>query len=118
MEVLYEIKSRQLLKAGKPLKQLIEGSPIYRFYSAESGYILPDHEAELISGVIVEMPAKYKGIIKSCIKREKSQYLKIQTYEIDSYQSQPLCLKVKNISPFPIEIEKGEPIGTLTVKLK
>lgn len=70
MEVLYEIKSRQLLKDGQPLKQLIDGSPIYRFYSAESGYILPDHEAELISGVIVEMPAKYKGIVKSCIKKK------------------------------------------------
>ncbi|HEK6547216.1 hypothetical protein [Staphylococcus caprae] len=67
---MYEIKSRQLLKDGQPLKQLIDGSPIYRFYSAESGYILPDHEAELISGVIVEMPAKYKGIVKSCIKKK------------------------------------------------
>lgn len=115
MNILYEIKSRQLLNKGKPLKQLVDGSPIYRFYSAESGYILPNHEAELISGVIVEMPAKYKGIIKSCIKNEKAQHLKTQTYKINSYQSSPLCLKVKNISNSPIEIKIGEPIGTLTV---
>ena len=115
---MYEVKNRQLLNKGKSLKQMYKGSPIYRFYSAESGYILPRHEVELISGVIVEIPAKYKGIVKSCINRDKAQHLLIKKYEIDSYQSTPLCLKVKNISDSPIEIRVGEPIGTLTIQVK
>lgn len=116
--MMYEIQSKQLLKKGKALKQMSEGSPIYRFYSAESGYILPNHEAELISGLVVNIPSKYKGVVKSCIDIEKGRHLQIESFEIQSFQSQPLCLKVKNISDSPIEIKLGEAIGTLTIQLK
>ena len=115
---MYEIKIKQLLKKGKPLKQLSEGSPIYRFYSAESGYILPNHEAEILSGNIVELPYQYKGIIKSCIKKDKAESLYTIPYHIADTLPHPLCIKVKNISDSPIEIAIGEPIGTLTIKEK
>ena len=113
---MYQLQSKQLLKKAKPIQRIAPGSPMYRFYSCESGYILPGHKAEIITGHIVTFPFHQYGEVTACIHKNKAQYLYIEKYKIEAGTTAPLILAVKNISDEPIFIQYGEPVGMLVIK--
>lgn len=110
---MYQIKSKILLKKAISINQIVKNSPMYRFYSCESGFILPGHKVEIISGVSVEIPKRYKAIVNPIIKKEKMQNVKCESYEIKSGIKTPLTIPIENKGEEAIQIEYGEPIGNL-----
>lgn len=112
---MYTIESKSVLKYAMPLNQLVKGSPIFRFYSCESGYILPGHKAELITGNVIKIPLGYKANIKANLPKSKAQYIKCNNHTIDHHNNIPLTILIENVSDQAIQIEKGEIIGILTL---
>lgn len=115
---MYEFESKQVLKKALPIKQVVKGSPMFRFYSCESGYILPGHKAEIISGVTVKIPWEYSATVKHCLSNEKAKCILCESYELKNGEKSPLSILIHNQSDEPIQIEYGEVIGTLTLKYK
>ena len=114
--MMYQLPSKQLSTKAKPIQRIAPGSPMYRFYSSESGYILPGHKVELITGHTVTFPFHQYGEVTSCIRKNKAQYLRIENYTIEAGTTAPLILTVKNISNEAICIQYGEPVGMLIIK--
>lgn len=115
---MYEIESRQVLKKALPISQVIKDSPMFRFYSCESGYVLPGHNAEIISGVTVKIPWEYNATVKHCLSKEKAKSILCESYKLKNGEKAPLSILIHNKSDKPIQIEYGEVIGTLTLKHK
>ncbi|MEX2935947.1 hypothetical protein [Staphylococcus saprophyticus] len=112
---MYTIESKPLLKQALPLNQLVKGSPMFRFYSCESGYILPGHKAELITGNVIKIPLGYQAIVKTNLSKTKAQYIKCEQYKIDHHYKVPLTVLIENVSDQAVLIEQGEIIGILTL---
>lgn len=112
---MYAVESKSVLKQALPLSQLVHGSPMFRFYSCESGYVLPGHKAELITGNVIKIPLGYRANIKLSLPKSKTQYIKCKSHTIDHHKQIPLTIIIENISDQPIQIEKGEVIGILTL---
>jgi dUTPase len=112
---MYTIESKSVLKQALPLSQLVTGSPMFRFYSCESGYVLPGHKAELITGNVIKIPLGYRANIKSNLRKSKAQYIECKNHIIDHHKQVPLTILIENVSDQPIQIEKGEIIGILTL---
>ena len=112
---MYKLECKKVLDKAISINQIVTGSPMYRFYSCESGYILPGHKAELISGVSISIPFEYTAIVKHCLSKEKANHIKCDSYKLNSNKVTPLSILIENVSDQAIKVTYGEVIGTIVL---